>query len=167
MYLLGGQTKKLMTWKLNSNFIFRTQNKLLKFTLFPGGFPGGSGVKNPSAKTGDSGLIPESGRSPREGNGNPFQYSCLGNLMDRGGWWATVHGVEKSRTWLCSWAHNVPGELSPPLANIPLLSSSSSVTQVYVPPPFKPLSSKHTLTCLCSYWNILSGSEPSIPGGAA
>ena len=86
MYLLGGQTKKLMTWKLNSNFIFRTQNKLLKFTLFPGGFPGGSGVKNPSAKTGDSGLIPESGRSPREGNGNPFQYSCLGNLMDRGAW---------------------------------------------------------------------------------
>ena len=102
MYLLGGQTKKLMTWKLNSNFIFRTQNKLLKFTLFPGGFPGGSGVKNPSAKTGDSGLIPESGRSPREGNGNPFQYSCLENPMDRGAWWATFMGSQRvGHAWAC------------------------------------------------------------------
>ena len=41
------------------------------------------------------GLIPGSGRSPGEGNGNPLQYSCLGNLTDRGAWWATVHGVEE------------------------------------------------------------------------
>ena len=40
-------------------------------------------------------LTPESGRSPGEGNGNPLQYSCLGNPMDRGDWWATVHGVTK------------------------------------------------------------------------
>ena len=40
---------------------------------------------------GDLGLIPESGRSPGEGNGNPLQYSCLENSMDRGAWWATVH----------------------------------------------------------------------------
>ena len=39
--------------------------------------------------------VPELGRSPGEGNGNPLQYSCLGNPMDRGGWWATVHGVAK------------------------------------------------------------------------
>ena len=54
-------------------------------------------VKNPSASSGDLGLIPGSGRSPDEGNGNPLQYSCLGNPMDRGAWWATVYGVAKSR----------------------------------------------------------------------
>ena len=47
------------------------------------GFPDGSVVKNPPTSTGDMGLIPGSGRSPGEGNGNPLQYSCLGNLMDR------------------------------------------------------------------------------------
>ena len=45
--------------------------------------------------TGDMGLIPESGRSPGEGNGNPLQCSCLENPMDKGAWWATVHGVAK------------------------------------------------------------------------
>ena len=50
-------------------------------------------VKNPSANAGDAVLIPESGRSPGEGNGNPFQYSCLRNPTDRGAWRATVHGV--------------------------------------------------------------------------
>ena len=64
------------------------------------GFPGGAGVKNPPANAGDMGLIPGSGRSPGEGNGNPLQYSCLGNPMDRGVWWATVHGVTKSHTRL-------------------------------------------------------------------
>ena len=62
------------------------------------GFPGGSVVKNPPANegdTGDVGLIPGSGRSLGEGNGNPLQYSCLGNPMDRGAWWATVHKVAK------------------------------------------------------------------------
>ena len=49
---------------------------------------------------GDLGLIPGLGRYPGEGNGNPLQYSCLENSMDRGAWWATVHGVAKSRTWL-------------------------------------------------------------------
>ena len=48
---------------------------------------------------GDPGSIPGSGRSPG-GNGNPFQYSCLENPMDRGVWWAVVHGVAKSRTQL-------------------------------------------------------------------
>ena len=59
------------------------------------GFPRGSVVKNPPANAGDVGLIPGSGRSPGEGNGNPLQYSCLGNPMDRGAWWATVCGVAK------------------------------------------------------------------------
>ena len=58
-------------------------------------------VKNLPADAGDvrdSGLIPGSGRSPRGGRGNPLQYSGLENPMDRGAWWATVHGVVKSQT---------------------------------------------------------------------
>ena len=52
-------------------------------------------VKNLPANEGDSGLIPGSGRSPGEGNGNPLQYSCLGNPKDRETWQATVHGITK------------------------------------------------------------------------
>ena len=55
-------------------------------------------VKKPPARVGDVGLIPGSGRSPGEGNGNPVQYSCLGNPMDKEVWWATVPGVAKSPT---------------------------------------------------------------------
>ena len=56
-------------------------------------------VKNPPANAGDVGLNPGSGRSPGEGNGNPLQYSCLENLIDRGAWQATVHGLaEESDT---------------------------------------------------------------------
>ena len=51
-------------------------------------------------EAGNSGSIPGSGRSPGEGNGNPLQYSCLGNSMDRRSWWTTVHGVTKSWTRL-------------------------------------------------------------------
>ena len=57
------------------------------------GFPGDSDSKESSCSAGDSGSIPGSGRSPGEGNGNPLQYSCLENSMDRGAWQATVHGV--------------------------------------------------------------------------
>ena len=60
------------------------------------GFPGGSVVKNPSANAGDTGSIPGLGRSPGEGNGNPLQYSCLGNPMNRGAWQDTIQGVEES-----------------------------------------------------------------------
>ena len=56
-------------------------------------------VKNPPANAGDTGLIPGSGRSGG-GNGNPLQYSCLGNPTDRGVWWTTVHGGHKSQTEL-------------------------------------------------------------------
>ena len=65
-------------------------------------------VKNPLANVRDSrdmGLIPGLGRSPAGGNGNPLQYSCLENPMDRGAWRASVHGVAKSQTWLSYWAH--------------------------------------------------------------
>jgi len=60
------------------------------------GFLGGSDVKESACNAGNPGLIPGLGRSPGEGNGCPLQYSCLENSMDRGAWWATVHGVTES-----------------------------------------------------------------------
>ena len=62
------------------------------------GFLGGSGGKESVCNAGDLGLIPGSGRFPGERNGNPLQYPYLGNPMDRGAWWATVHGMSKSWT---------------------------------------------------------------------
>ena len=67
----------------------------LEYTL---GFPAGSEVKASACNAGDPGSIPGSGRSSGEGNGNPLQYSCLENPMDRGAWYPIVHGVPKSRT---------------------------------------------------------------------
>ena len=67
------------------------------------GFPGGTVGKNPPANAGDArdlGLIPVLGRCPGVGNGKPLQYSCLENPMDRGAWWASVHGVAESGTQL-------------------------------------------------------------------
>ena len=64
------------------------------------GFPGGSDGKESACNSGDPGLIPRLGRSPREGNGNPLQYSCLENSMDKGAWWTTVDEVAKSWTQL-------------------------------------------------------------------
>ena len=63
------------------------------------GLPCGLVVKNPPANVGDVGSICGSERSLAGGNGNRLQYSCLGNAMDREGWWAAVHGAAKSRTW--------------------------------------------------------------------
>ena len=68
-------------------------------------FPGGSDSKASVYNVGDLGSIPGSGRPPGEGNGNPLQYSCLGNPMDRGPWWATVHGVERVRHDLATEQH--------------------------------------------------------------
>ena len=62
------------------------------------GFPDGSDGKESAYNAGDLGSIPGLGRSPGEENGNPLQYSCLENAMDRGAWQATVHGVTKSQT---------------------------------------------------------------------
>ena len=64
-------------------------------------------VKNPSANAGDPGLIPGLGRSPGGGHGNPLQYSCLGNPMDRRAWQATVHGVATVK-------HDLAAEPLPP-----------------------------------------------------
>ena len=65
------------------------------YTDLPMDFPGGSDGKASTSNAGDPGSIPGSGRSPREGNGNPLQDSCLKNPTDRGDWWPTVHGVTK------------------------------------------------------------------------
>ena len=74
--------------------------RIFKIRHSVGGFPGGSDSKESACNAGDLGLIPGSGRSPREGIGYPFQDSGLENSMDRGVWWATIHGVAKSRTCL-------------------------------------------------------------------
>ena len=71
----------------------------VSFQVFPEGqgFPGGSVSKESARSAGDLSLIPLSERCPGEGNGNPLQYSCLGNPMDRGAWQVTVHGVTRVR----------------------------------------------------------------------
>ena len=101
MFLSSGRTGELEAGPghpLASN----CRNKgMLQLTI--GASQGALVVKNLFANAGDrrdSGLIPGLGRSPGGQHGNPLQYSCLENPMDRGAWWATVHGVTKSRTRL-------------------------------------------------------------------
>ena len=94
---------KLYLQKWTTGQIWLTGCRLLTSHLDPPptaskGFSGGSEVKASACNAGNLGSIPGSERSPGEGNGNPPQYSCLENPMDRGAWWATVHGVAKSRT---------------------------------------------------------------------
>ena len=67
------------------------------------GFPGGSAGKKSACNAGDSGSVPGLGRSPGEGTGDPLQYPCLENSMDRGAWQAIVHGITKSRIQLCDY----------------------------------------------------------------
>ena len=78
----------------------------------PRGFPGSSVVKNLPANAGDVGSIPGTGRSPGSGNGKLLQYSCLGNPMDRGTWWATIHGVTKSQARLSTHSWQSPRQES-------------------------------------------------------
>ena len=70
-------------------------------------FPGGSEVKNPLANAGDASSIPGLGRFPGGGCGNPLQYSCLQNPMDREAWWAIVNRVTNSWTQLSEHTHNI------------------------------------------------------------
>ena len=77
----------------------------MELSTFIVNFPGGSVVKNLPVNAGDVGSILGSGRPPGEGNGNPLQYYCLENPMDRGVWWATVHGITKVRYNLATKQH--------------------------------------------------------------
>ena len=77
---------------------------------FPRGFPVGSEDKVSACNAGGPGLIPGLGRSLGEGNGNPLQYSCLENPMDRGAWRATVQGLGKSQTLLSDFTFTFNGE---------------------------------------------------------
>ena len=104
---------------------------------------GGPVVKIPPANTGDSGSIPGLGRSPEIGNGNPLQYSCLGNPMDREAWWATVHGVTKSCRRLSTmnttpnvhWEDKLPLDENMELYLINKTMWASLVAQVVKNPP--------------------------------
>ena len=83
--------------------IFLVVRQIWEYVSLSMGFPGGSDGKASTCSVGDLGSIPGLGRSPGEGNGNPLQYSCLENSMDWEAWWATVHGVAKSRTQLSNF----------------------------------------------------------------
>ena len=98
-------------WVLNSTTRTSATGSSVNWVHPPwlSGFPGGtSGKKKLHANAEDTrntSSIPGWGRSPGVGNGNPLQYSCLENCMDRGAWRATVHGVAKSQTWLSDWTY--------------------------------------------------------------
>ena len=77
--------ENFLGWKQESNDVINNKT----------GFPGGSVVRNLPVNAGDMGSIPGLGRCLGEGNDYPLQYSCLKNPMDRGAWWALVHGVPK------------------------------------------------------------------------
>ena len=104
----GGEYKLLIYRKSKGedNFVKMTNSTLGRQCFYmelrrdSWGFPCSSVGKESACSAGDPGLIPGLGRSPGEGNGNLLQYSCLENLMDRGAWWAAVHGVAKSRARL-------------------------------------------------------------------
>ena len=90
---------KRVKWRV----IFKKKN----LDHLEGGFPGGTVVENLPANAGhaeDMGSVPGSGRSPGEGKGSPFQYSCLENLMDGGAWQTAIQGVANSQTQLSDWA---------------------------------------------------------------
>ena len=98
IFSLKNKQQKCPSITVQQNTLFRKSGKNDSEKLWITVSPGGSVGKESACDAGnavDAGSIPGSGRSPREGNGNPFQYSCLGNSMDRGAWWATIHGVTR------------------------------------------------------------------------
>ena len=94
-------------WDKEEEVIIKPGNTILKLKNCLWGFPCSSVGKESACNAGDPGPIPGSGRFPGEGNGNPLQYSCLENPMDRGAWQATIHGVARV-------GHNLPTKPPPP-----------------------------------------------------
>ena len=93
-----GQTPAREGESLITVFLVKRKAVFVKYAMW--GFLHGSAGKESACCMGNLGSIPELGRSPGEGNGNPLQCCCLENPMDRGAWWATVHGVTESWTRL-------------------------------------------------------------------
>ena len=94
------------TWDQNHHEL--SPHTCFRIAIIKKGFPGGTEVKDPPVNAGDTrdtASIPGWGRSPRVGNSNPLQYSCLEKSRNRGPWQAAVQGVAKSRTPLSDWAH--------------------------------------------------------------
>ena len=117
------------------------------------GFPGGTVVKNPPANAGDTGLIPGLGRSLGEGNGKSFQYSCLGNSMDRGIWRVRDHGVAKSQTQVSTHTHYI--------INYPSLAGLFIDLQTYSSPRLQ--LTEEEATCCCRYSYLSHHSTLLIP----
>ena len=129
----------LLTWTV----VLTPENTFI-VTSAPG-FPRGARSKEPTCQWRDAGLIPGSGRSPRVGNGNPFQYSSLENPMDRGaGWAVVVHRVTNSRTWLTQPLHHWI-KLSP-----------KQIHKDYLPTPYQKV--PHFAFCLL----LLEQGQPAI-----
>ena len=113
-YINRNEEKKISLayeiWKVAWQFLKKEYQRLYGLDVYTG-FPDGSAIKNPPANAGDTGnssANPGSGRSSRRGDSNRLQYSCLKNYVDRGAWWAIIHGVPKSRTWLSDRAQMLP-----------------------------------------------------------
>ena len=93
-----GQKQPLQEVMLGKLDIYMQKSEIRTLPNATLGFPGGSLSKESACNAGDLSPIPGLGRSPGEGHGNPLQYSCLENPMNRGAWQAAVHGVAKSQT---------------------------------------------------------------------
>ena len=129
-----------------------TQSCIWVVSLMPTSFPSGSGGKESAYNVGNQGSIPGSGRSSGGGNGNPVQYSCPENPMDRKAWWATVHGVAKSQKGLT--------ELIPSLSDA-VSCSSYSCSSYLCPEPAQPLHPPHHSSAFLP----LSPASPDAPEG--
>ena len=113
--------------------------RVLCGSIYSLAFPGGSDGKVSAYNVGDLGSIPESGRSPGEGNGSPLQYSCLENSIDGGAWLATVHGVAKNWTRLSDFTVTIT------IYSVPLVSYTCPLSAGVL----------HALLCLKVYsWRI-------------
>ena len=114
LHLFEGIKREKATAPAQMAFLRRLSVRLsLPLIIF---FPGGAMQEptNPCRRLRRHGPIPRSGKPPGGGNDNPLQYSCMENSKDRGAWWATVHGVEKSWTWLSKFTLYAEGRGSIP-----------------------------------------------------
>ena len=110
------------------------------------GFPGGSMVKNLHANAEDMDLIPGSGRSPGDGNGNPLQYSCPGNPMDRGAWCATVQGITKELDMTQQLNNNISDQSSQGLPSNMYFQAHNQISMISACPSH--MSSMNSPHCL-------------------